>query len=65
VRSQTIRATATAGVLTYPTDPLDSERIRGIPMWRLRYLYPELAGVSRRFQGMAVDMTGRLVTVRP
>jgi hypothetical protein len=56
MRSVTIRATAVEGVRSFAV-----REERSIPAWRRRALFPETEGVSERFRGAAVDMTGRLI----
>lgn len=59
MRSTVTRHTAYDGVRTFR---LESERLRREPLWRRRALDPDGEGVSPRFRGLVVDMTGRLVT---
>lgn len=58
MRYQVIRATAIDGVRSFR---LESERLRGVPMWRRRALDPEGEGVSPRFRSAGVDYTGRMI----
>lgn len=58
MRTTTTRATAVEGIRSFR---LESEKLRGEPLWRRRALDPDGEGVSPRFRGLVVDYTGRMV----